>query len=136
MDARFGDIDERFPVLHKHRNLTTSLPSSSELSMPGKFQPGPSQWNDAGRPHMRSGHWDHAPNPWIRSAHSANSVPLTQGHLGTHVRMLNPGPSQGQGIPFHQTSGPEFQPIDSFGGVNRWRPQFQSRTPFEGDVER
>ncbi|XP_033608498.1 uncharacterized protein LOC111867245 isoform X3 [Cryptotermes secundus] len=136
IDARFGDIDERFPVLHKHRNLTTSLPSSSELSMPGKFQPGPSQWNDAGRPHMRSGHWDHAPNPWIRSAHSANSVPLTQGHLGTHVRMLNPGPSQGQGIPFHQTSGPEFQPVDSFGGVNRWRPQFQSRTPFEGDVDR
>ncbi|PNF20268.1 hypothetical protein B7P43_G14856 [Cryptotermes secundus] len=104
--------------------------------MPGRFQPGPSQWNDAGRPHMRSGHWDYASNPWIGSAHSANSAPLTQGYLGTRVRMLNPGPSQGHGIPFHQTSGPEFQPVDSFGGVKRKRPQFQSRTPFEGDIGR
>ncbi|XP_033607972.1 uncharacterized protein LOC111866139 isoform X3 [Cryptotermes secundus] len=54
IDARFGDIDERLPVPHKHKNLTPSLSSSSELSMPGRFQPGPSQWNDAGRPHMRS----------------------------------------------------------------------------------
>jgi hypothetical protein len=132
VDARFGDIDERFPVLHKHRiPATASVPSSSELSVPGKFLPGPSQWNDVGHPHMRSSPWELAPNSWVCSPHGTNSAPLNQGHPGAHGRMLHPGP------PFHQTSGPEFQPMNSFGAVNRWRPpQFQSRAPFEGDVDR
>jgi hypothetical protein len=138
IDARFGDIDERFPVLHKHRiPNTSSVPSSSELSVPGKFQPGPSQWNDVGHAHMRPSPWEHTPNSWMCSPHGTNSVSLSQGHLGTHGRMLHPGQSQGQGVPFHQTSGPEFQPVNSFGGISRWRPpQFQSRAAFEGDIDR
>jgi hypothetical protein len=101
--------------------------------MPGKFQPGPSQWNDVGHPHLGSGRWEPASNPWIRGAPGSSSV----GHLGSHMRLLHPGPSQGQGGPFHRSSGPEYQPINSFSGINRWRPpQFQSRTSFEGDVER
>jgi hypothetical protein len=123
--------------MHKHRNpTTTSVPSPPEPSVQGKFQPGPSQWNDV-HPRLISGRWEPAPNPWIRGALSSVSVPLTQGHLGTHMRMLHPGPNQGQGGPFHRSSGPEFQPVNSFGGINRWRPpQFQSRTHFDGEVER
>lgn len=138
IDARFGDIDERFPAMHKLRNPTpTSVPSPPEPSIPGKFQPGPSQWNDVVHPHLGSGRWEPAPSPWIRGALGPVSVPLTQGHLGTHMRMLHPGPNPGQSSTFHRTSGSEFQPLNSFGGINRWRPpQFQSRTPFEGDVER
>ena len=137
-DTRFGDIDERFPAVHKHRNpTTTSVPSPPEPLIPGKFQPGPSQWNDVGRPHLGSGRWEPAPSPWMRGGLGSSSLPLTQGHLSTHMHMLHPGTSQGQSVPFHRPPGPDFQPVNSYGGINRWRPpQFQSRAPFESDIER
>jgi hypothetical protein len=108
VDAKFGDIDERFPVVHKRRYPTTTLvPSPTQPSMGGKFQPEPSQWHDVGHPHMGSGHWELASNPWIHSAHGTSSVPVTQGHLSTP-----PGPSQ-------------------------WRPpQCQGRAHLEDDVDR
>jgi hypothetical protein len=53
MDTRFGEMDEQFPMVHKHRNPTTTLvPWPTQPSMPGKFQRGPLQWNDVGHPHM------------------------------------------------------------------------------------
>jgi hypothetical protein len=134
MDARFGDIDERFPMIYEHKDPTaTSMPWPPHSSRPGKFQPGPLQWNDVGHPDMRCGHWELEPNnPWIHSAHERTSVPLTQVRLSSH-----PGPSQGHGVPFHEMMGPEFQPLNSSGGINQQRPLHpQGHAWFQGDVER
>jgi hypothetical protein len=61
--ARFGDIDEQFPMIYKHINPTTSVTSPPQPSMPGKFQLGPLQRNDVGHHHIGSGHWELAPKP-------------------------------------------------------------------------
>jgi hypothetical protein len=91
-------------MFYKHRNPTaTSVPWLPQSSMPGKFQPGPSQWSDVGHRDMRSGHWELEPNnPWIDSAHEIIAVPLTRVHLSNHIDMHHPGPSQEHGVPFHE----------------------------------
>jgi hypothetical protein len=118
----------------KCRNpITTLVPLPPQPSMPGKFHPGTSQWKDVGHAHMRGGHWELAPNPWIHNSHGTSSVPLTEVHLSSHIH-IHPGPSQEQGVPFHEMMGPEFQSAKSFGGINMQRPlHFQGH---EGDVER
>ncbi|PSN35925.1 hypothetical protein C0J52_07164 [Blattella germanica] len=142
-DARFGDIDERFPA-HKPRNpvaVPPSVPSPPEPSMPasGKFSSGQSNWNDMNHPHVESGRWEPSPHPWIRGGPgpgptSGPSAPINSGHLArTHIRLLN----QGQSGTFHRPPGPEFQQMNNFGGMGRWRaPQFQSRPSFENEVDR
>jgi hypothetical protein len=105
--------------------------------MAGNVQPEPSQWNGVGRPHIGCGHLELAHNLWIHSARGTTSVPLTEVHLNTHIQMLHPGQRQGQGVPFHEMLGPEFQPVNRFGEVNQQRcMNFQSRALLEGDVER
>ena len=109
------------------------MPSPPEASMPGsgKFQSGPSQWNDMGHPHVGSGRWEPTPHPWLRGGPLPSQMSLPTSHLGPHVRLMNPG----QSSIFHRPS--EFQPVSNFGGLGHWRtPQFQPRPQFESEVER
>jgi hypothetical protein len=119
-------------MFYNHRNPpATSIPWPPQSSMPGKFQPGPLQWNDVGHRDMRCGH------PRTHSTHERTSVPLTEVHLNNHIHLHHPGTSQGHGYPFHEIMGPEFQPVNSSDGINQQRPlHSQGHAWFEGDVER
>lgn len=83
---------------------------------------------------MGAGHWELAQK---HSAHGTSSVSLTQVHLSSHIHILCPGPSQGQVVSFHEMMQTEFQPVNSFGGINQQKPlHFHAYAWYEGDVER
>jgi hypothetical protein len=117
-------------MVHKHRNPSmTPMSWQAQPSVPGDFQPGPSLWNNSGRPHMVHGNLELAPNPWHHSAHGASSVPITQVHLRSHIQILHSDQRQGQGVPFHEILAPESQ--------HHQRPlHFNDHAPLEADVKR
>ncbi|XP_066998871.2 uncharacterized protein [Anabrus simplex] len=131
--ARFGDIDERFPVLNVRNAPTTAPspepPSSSSSSLP----PGPvPQWNELGSRHPRPVMWEQPPHTWLRGAPGPGG-PLPPGPIPPPIRLLHQGP-------FHRQPAPsqDYAPgPNSMGSIGRWRPvpQFSSRPPFEGDSE-